>query len=60
MEPNFVTLNTPYYRRLSDSQIQILHDSTLEVLERTGSGFSMKKLFSSLKKEEQISPMETG
>ncbi len=36
MEPNFVTLNTPYYRRLSDSQIQILHDSTLEVLERTG------------------------
>jgi trimethylamine--corrinoid protein Co-methyltransferase len=36
MEPNFVTLNTPYYRRLSDSQIQILHDGTLEVLERTG------------------------
>ena len=36
MEPNFVTLNTPYYRRLSDSQIQVLHDSTLEVLERTG------------------------
>jgi trimethylamine--corrinoid protein Co-methyltransferase len=36
MEPNFVTFNTPYYRRLSDSQIQILHDSTLEVLERTG------------------------
>lgn len=36
MEPNFVTLNTPYYRRLSDSQIQILHDSSLEVLERTG------------------------
>ena len=36
MEPNFVTLNTPYYRRLSESQIQILHDSTLEVLERTG------------------------
>jgi trimethylamine---corrinoid protein Co-methyltransferase len=36
MEPNFQTLNTPYYRRLSDSQIQILHDGTLEVLERTG------------------------
>jgi len=36
MEPNFITLNTPYYRRLSDSQIQILHDSTLEVLEHTG------------------------
>ena len=36
MEPNFVTLNTPYYRRLSDSQIHILHDGTLEVLERTG------------------------
>ena len=36
MEPNFVTLNTPYYRRLSDAQIQVLHDSTLEVLERTG------------------------
>ena len=36
MEPNFITLNTPYYRRLSDSQIQILHDSSLEVLQRTG------------------------
>jgi trimethylamine---corrinoid protein Co-methyltransferase len=36
MEPNFQTLNTPFYRRLSDSQIQVLHDSTLEVLERTG------------------------
>ena len=36
MEPNFQTLNTPYYRRLSDSQIQVLHDGTLEVLERTG------------------------
>jgi trimethylamine---corrinoid protein Co-methyltransferase len=36
MEPNFKTLNTPYYRRLSDSQIQVLHDGTLEVLERTG------------------------
>jgi len=36
MEPNFITLNTPYYRRLSDSQIQVLHDSTLEVLEHTG------------------------
>ncbi len=36
MEPNFISLNSPYYRRLSDSQIQILHDSTLEVLERKG------------------------
>ncbi len=36
MEPNFMTMNTPYYRRLSDSQIQVLHDATLEVLERTG------------------------
>lgn len=36
MEPNLVTLNSPYYRRLADAQIQILHDSSLEVLERTG------------------------
>jgi len=36
MEPNFLALTAPYYRRLSDSQIQVLHDSSLEVLERTG------------------------
>ena len=36
IESNISTLNTPYYRRLSDSQVQQIHHASLEIMERTG------------------------
>jgi len=36
---NNVVLTTPYYRRLSDDQLQALHAATLEIMSRTGIRF---------------------
>ena len=37
---NSTVFSMPFYRRLSDSQVQALHEATLEILERTGVRFS--------------------
>jgi len=39
LESNVTAMETPYYRRLSESQLQKLHFATLEILERTGIRF---------------------
>jgi len=39
IESNVVSLESPYYRRLTDGQLQHLHQASLEILERTGVRF---------------------
>ena len=36
IESNETSIDSTIYRRLSDSQLQVLHEATLEILERTG------------------------
>jgi trimethylamine--corrinoid protein Co-methyltransferase len=50
IESNMMTLETPFYRRLSESQLQQLHFATLEVMERTGIRFHDEEAVALLKK----------
>ncbi len=50
LESNLTAMETPYYRRLSESQLQKLHFATLEVLERTGIRFHDQEAVELLKK----------
>jgi trimethylamine--corrinoid protein Co-methyltransferase len=40
IESNLNSLVSPYYRRLSESQLRQLHEATLEIMERTGIRFN--------------------
>lgn len=50
IESNTISMETSYYRRLSESQLQQLHSATLEVLERTGIRFHDEEAVSLLRK----------
>ncbi len=47
---NNVVLTTPYYRRLSDDQLQALHAATLEIMSRTGIRFDHEEAVQLLRK----------
>lgn len=36
VQSNYVSLDTPHFRKLSDDQVERLHHASLEILERTG------------------------
>ncbi len=40
IESNLIALESPYYRRLSDTQLQQIHNASLEIMERTGIRFN--------------------
>ena len=50
IESNQVNIDGIYYRRLSESQLQKIHDASLEVLERTGVRFQEDEALSLFKK----------
>jgi trimethylamine--corrinoid protein Co-methyltransferase len=49
IQSNQVVLNSPYYRRLTDCQLDRLHDASLEILERTGVRFQEEEAISLFK-----------
>ena len=36
IQSNYVALDTPQFRKLSDDQVERLHHASLEILDRTG------------------------
>jgi trimethylamine--corrinoid protein Co-methyltransferase len=50
IESNKIALESPYYRRLSDTQLQQIHNASLEILERTGIRFNDEEAVKLFKK----------
>ena len=60
IESNVVSLESPYYRRLTENQIHKIHDASLEILERTGIRFRRKRPWQFSASLELTSWMETA
>ena len=50
LDVNNTTLTTPFYRRLSEDQLQALHGATLEIMQRTGVRFDHQEAIELLRK----------
>ena len=50
IESNKIALESPYYRRLSDTQLQQIHNASLEILEHTGIRFNDEEAVKLFKK----------
>jgi len=51
LQSNYMSLDTPQFRKLSDDQVERLHHASLEILERTGARFFEPEALELLKKK---------